>query len=128
MLMNIAKVFDKEQTCGKDNCSINLLRRECLKHFGPRDASVLAIDEAVAQYGQIMPSYIRNKKLAHFDLVELLSLTQIHIPFSKLEHITSLLIRIITIIFSNMGVDYSLSLADITLRLKQELKKLTPSL
>ena len=66
LLSLLSKVFDKEETCGKINCSFRTLQKEG-REKNLSQATICAIDDLYADYEQIISRDVRNKKLAHID-------------------------------------------------------------
>lgn len=107
LLMDLAKVFDDEAFKNKPNCSIKQLRTQCLaqkEYFpdGEKDSIIISIDALVDQYNSIMSRDIRNKRLAHFDLIVFLSMKLIEIPFRDIISILIGLNNLVTNIASRI--------------------------
>ena len=72
LLSELSKIYDKESSCGRDNCSIKQLRKMISMHteISNKDKTkfLRQIDELQKSYEFLLPSDVRNKKLAHYDL------------------------------------------------------------
>lgn len=117
LLMDLAKIFDDEAFRNKPNCSIKQLRAQCLahkEHFSDdeSDSVITSIDTLIDQYNSILPREIRNKRLAHFDLIIFLSMTQFEIPF---QNIISILIGLNNLVINIASRIYPFPTSIITL-------------
>ncbi len=72
LLSELSKIYDRESSCGRDNCSIKQLRKmiSMIEEIGSKDRVELLrqIDELQKSYECLLPSDVRNKKIAHYDL------------------------------------------------------------
>ena len=89
LLSEISKIYDKESTCGSDNCSMKLLYHLCCnnRHFpdGESDVLLKQIDRLYERYESLLSKRIRNKKLAHYDLEAVFALESPYVPFDDIE-------------------------------------------
>ena len=89
LLSEISKIYDKESTCGSDNCSMKLLYHLCCnnRHFpdGESDVLLKQIDRLYERYESLLSKRIRNKKLAHYDLEAVFALESTYVPFDDIE-------------------------------------------
>lgn len=94
LLMDISKFFDRPTICGNENCSIPQLRKMCLAANdtftdGENESIIRQIDSLCESFENIISKDMRNKRLAHFDLVELFSSEQTDIFFDALVELIS---------------------------------------
>lgn len=102
LISGLTKIFDRAQTMGNRNCSLAALKKECLEGSispmfpeGEQDALIKEIDVLNEEYQALIPSYVRNKKIAHQDLNEIyrLDVPEISLPRTNaLVHKTATLI------------------------------------
>lgn len=89
LLSEISKIYDKEATCGKNNCSLRQLYFSCLHHKGfpndKNDAILKQVDALYARYKSLFPLELRNKKIAHYDLEAMFAHEQAEIPLDDVE-------------------------------------------
>lgn len=102
ILMNLSKIFDNEKTCGNENCSLRLLQSS-LKNDDAKYVELMEqIDAIYRDYEQVVPRSIRNKKLAHFDLNEIVNGEPTTIDLDDVKSIVLSLCSLITIISEQM--------------------------
>ena len=72
LMSELSKIYDRESTCGSDNCSIRQLRQCCLNHatamHGKSSELIAQLDALCERYESLFSRELRNKKLAHYDL------------------------------------------------------------
>ena len=89
LLSEISKIYDKESTCGSDNCSMKQLYHVCCNHprFPDRENDELLkqIDDLYERYKSLLSKTLRDKKLAHYDLEAVFALESPYIPFNGIE-------------------------------------------
>ena len=89
LLSEISKIYDKEATCGEDNCSLKRLYFSCLHHRRfpnkENDTTLKQIDALYARYTSLLPLELRNKKIAHYDLDAMFTHDQVAIPLDDVE-------------------------------------------
>ena len=89
LLSEISKIYDKESTCGSDNCSMKQLYHVCCNHprFPDRENDELLkqIDDLYESYTSLLSKKLRDKKLAHYDLEAVFVLEPPYIPFNGIE-------------------------------------------
>ena len=89
LLAEISKIYDKESTCGSDNCSMKLLYHLCCnnRHFpdGESDVLLKQIDGLYERYESLLSKRNRDKKVAHYDLEAVFALESLYIPFDGIE-------------------------------------------
>ena len=89
LLSEISKIYDKEATCGEDNCSLRRLYFSCLHHRrfpnAENDTTLKQIDELYARYASLLPLKLRNKKIAHYDLEDMFTYNQVSISLDDVE-------------------------------------------
>lgn len=92
LLMDISKFFDRPTIAGNMNCSIPQLRKMCLRDKikfaeGEDDRLIKEIDDLIKLFEDVISKELRNKKLAHFDLIELFAFNQRFIVFGDIENL-----------------------------------------
>ena len=89
LLSEISKIYDKESTCGSDNCSMKQLYHVCCNHprFPDRENDELLkqIDDLYESYKSLLSKTLRDKKLAHYDLEAVFALESPYVPFDGIE-------------------------------------------
>ena len=89
LLSEISKIYDKESTCGFDNCSMKQLYHVCCNHprFPDRENDELLkqIDDLYESYKSLLSKTLRDKKLAHYDLEAVFALESPYVPFDDIE-------------------------------------------
>lgn len=89
LLSEISKIYDKESTCGSDNCSMKQLYHVCCNHprFPDRENDELLkqIDDLYERYKSLLSKKLRDKKLAHYDLEAVFELKSTYILFDDIE-------------------------------------------
>lgn len=89
LLSEISKIYDKKSTCDFDNCSIRQLRQCCLNHatamHGKSSELIAQLDALCERYESLFSRELRNKKLAHYDLIAVFSQEPPPIPFDDVE-------------------------------------------
>ena len=89
LLSEISKIYDKESTCGSDNCSMKQLYHVCCNHprFPDRENDELLkqIDRLYERYESLLSKTLRDKKLAHYDLEAVFALESPYVPFDDIE-------------------------------------------
>ena len=89
LLSEISKIYDKESTCGSDNCSMKQLYHVCCNHprFPDRENDELLkqIDDLYERYKSLLSKKLREKKLAHYDLEAVFELKSPDILFDDIE-------------------------------------------
>ena len=89
LLSEISKIYDKESTCGSDNCSMKLLYHLCCnnRHFpdGESDVLLKQINSLYERYESLLSKGNRDKKVAHYDLEAVFALESLYIPFDGIE-------------------------------------------
>lgn len=89
LLSEISKIYDKESTCGPDNCSMKQLYHVCCNHprFPDRENDELLkqIDDLYESYKSLLSKKLRDKKLAHYDLETVFELKSTYILFDDIE-------------------------------------------
>lgn len=89
LLSEISKIYDKESTCGSDNCSMKQLYHVCCNHprFPDRENDELLkqIDDLYESYKSLLSKKLRDKKLAHYDLEAVFELKSTYILFDDIE-------------------------------------------
>ena len=89
LLSEISKIYDKESTCGSDNCSMKQLHHVCCNHprFPDRENDELLkqIDDLYESYKSLLSKTLRDKKLAHYDLEAVFALESPYVPFDGIE-------------------------------------------
>lgn len=88
LTMDICKIYDRENYRDNINCSMAALRGACLacpEFFpkGEKDELICEISSLYVRFEEIISRNTRNKKLAHGDLEELLSINAVYIEFEK---------------------------------------------
>lgn len=88
LTMDLCRIFDRMKTTGHINCCIETLEEACLSYptifpEGPKDASICKMVALREEFESVIKRETRNKKLAHGDLQELLSLHSVEIEFEK---------------------------------------------
>lgn len=111
LLLNLAKLFDKSRVCGQLNCSLPNLLELCIAdqdHFpaGTTDPAVLNLKETIDLSEQLIPRGVRNKKMAHFDLLGLFAGNEVKICYSDIEIMLLSLVKSLNLIgIRLMGID-----------------------
>lgn len=89
LMSELSKIYDRESTCGSDNCSIRQLRQCCLNHatamHGKSSELTAQLDALCERYESLFSRELRNKKLAHYDLIAVFSQEPPPIPFDDVE-------------------------------------------
>lgn len=89
LMSELSKIYDRESTCGSDNCSIRQLRQCCLNHatamHGKSSELTAQLDALCERYESLFSRELRNKKLAHYDLIAVFSQEPPPIPFDYVE-------------------------------------------
>ncbi len=89
LMSELSKIYDRESTCGSDNCSIQQLRQCCLNHatamHGKSSELIAQLDALCKRYESLFSRELRNKKLAHYDLKAVFSQEPPPIPFDDVE-------------------------------------------
>ena len=89
LTVELSKIYDREQTCGEDNLSIQQLRKLCAQHHafpgGEANEVIRALDNLQTRYEALLPKELRNKKLAHYDLMSAFTQKPPTILFSEVE-------------------------------------------
>lgn len=89
LMSELSKIYDRESTCGSDNCSIRQLRQCCLNHatamHGKSSELIAQLDALCERYESLFSRELRNKKLAHYDLKAVFSQEPPPIPFDDVE-------------------------------------------
>jgi len=89
LMSELSKIYDRESTCGSDNCSIRQLRQCCLNHatamHGKSSELTAQLDALCERYESLFSRELRNKKLAHYDLEAVFSQEPPPIPFDDVE-------------------------------------------
>lgn len=89
LLSEISKIYDKESTCGPDNCSMKQLYHVCCNHprFPDRENDELLkqIVDLYESYKSLLSKKLRDKKLAHYDLEAVFELKSTYILFDDIE-------------------------------------------
>lgn len=121
LLLDITKLFDKEKTGKHNNCSLKTLKAICLEeksHVFPKgndDLLMRLIDFLYAKYERIVSSEIRNKKVAHYDLSAIYTLSKPYIVFTDIEELisqTTIVIRLIGVRLWGIPLEYPPVLAE----------------
>lgn len=89
LMSELSKIYDRESTCGSDNCSIRQLRQCCLNHatsmHGKSSELIAQLDALCERYESLFSRELRNKKLAHYDLKAVFSQEPPPIAFDDVE-------------------------------------------
>lgn len=89
LMSEMSKIYDRESTCGSDNCSIRQLRQCCLNHatamHGKSSELIAQLDALCERYESLFSRELRNKKLAHYDLKAVFSQEPPPIAFDDVE-------------------------------------------
>ena len=89
LMSELSKIYDRESTCGSDNCSIRQLSHCCLNHatamHGKSSELIAQLDALCERYEALFSKELRNKKLAHYDLVAVFSQEPPPIVFDDVE-------------------------------------------
>lgn len=89
LMSELSKTYDTAQTLSFDNLSMKQLRKVCAGHpifQGEEGASVIKqLDDLQTRYEELLSKNLRNKKLAHYDLISAFTQEALPIPFSEIE-------------------------------------------
>ncbi len=109
LVSDLTKLFDKDSTCGKVNCSLLQLKKFCLRAentaifpSGESDPLIIAIDELKKKYDTTVSSDARNKKVAHHDLAALRNDPPSFINLSDINELVEVTTETVTQITSKL--------------------------
>lgn len=89
LISELSKIYDREKTCGEDNLSISQLRQLCLNHKafpdGATEDILKELGSLQTRYEMLLSKELRNKKLAHYDLISAFTYRVPTILFGEVE-------------------------------------------
>lgn len=101
LISNITKVFDNDNTCRHDNCSLKMLKNLCIEDKdkfpdGEMDLLLQALEVLYKNFDSTISVEIRNKNVAHHDLIDLFTGEIKYINFSDVESLVEETIDLIS--------------------------------
>jgi len=117
LLSEVARIFDRSETFGDENCTLLRLRAVCLEeqnlpYFpdGTKDGLIRDLDVVIAHFNDSPVKKSRNKQLAHHDMKKIFDGKCIEISLDELEK----LIDDTTVVFSKLYTRFLLGLIEVT--------------
>lgn len=94
--MEIVKIFDKDVTCGNENCSFEMFK----KALDELDLDTVALQDNITTLCEkekaLFPKELRNKKMAHHDLIDVNAMKLSIVQLKEVEELVEAIANVLS--------------------------------